>query len=133
MNAIDVLKKISSNLTARQRSAALSNYRVLCNNIAFLNTAFSNTIGTLQLMHSRIASSLTNELFLTPAYKSGTDLHAFVPIVSRLQLNSYSVFSKLAQLAIPDDRAHITVHNVSVLSKGFDHEADAMPPYPPAS
>ena len=54
MNEIDVLKKISSNLTERKNSAALSNYRVLCSNIAFLNEAFSDAISTLRLMHGEI-------------------------------------------------------------------------------
>lgn len=48
MNEIDVLKKISSNLTERKSTAALSNYRVLCSNIAFLNEAFSAAIGVLR-------------------------------------------------------------------------------------
>jgi hypothetical protein len=120
MNELDVLKKISSNLTERKNSAALSNYRVLCTNIAFLNGAFSNAIGTLRLMHGKIESALKNDSLLNPQYKSGTDLNAFVPIVSRLQLNSVLVFEKLATLTTPDEREHITVENVSLLSRGFD-------------
>lgn len=57
---------------------------------------------------------------MNPQYKSGTDLNAFIPIVSRLQLNSFSVFEKLATLTTPDDRAHITIENVSAISRGFD-------------
>jgi len=120
MNEIDVLKKISSNLTQRQNSAALSNYRVLCSNIAFLNKSFSNAIGTLRFIHGAIESALKNDSLLTPQFKSSTDLNAFIPIVSRLQLNSFSVFDKLSALTTPDDRAHITVQNVSALSRGFD-------------
>ncbi len=120
MNEIDVLKKISSNLTERKNSAALSNYRVLCSNIAFLNDAFLDAISTLRLIHGEIESSLKNDSILTPQFKSGTDLNAFIPIVSRLQLNSFSVFEKLAALTTPDDRAHITIENVSALSRGFD-------------
>ena len=120
MNEIDVLKKISSNLTDRKNSAALSDYRVLCSNIAFLNEAFSNTIGTLRRLHGEVASSLKNDSLLNPQYKSGTDLNAFVPIVSRLQLNSFPVFEKLATLTTPDERAHIDPENVWALSRGFD-------------
>lgn len=120
MNEIDVLKKISSNLTERKNSAALSNYRVLCSNIAFLNETFSNAISTLRLMHGEIESTLKNDSLLTPQFKSGMDLNAFIPIVLRLQLNSFSVFEKLAALTSPDDRAHITIENESVLSRGFD-------------
>ena len=120
MNEIDVLKKISSNLTDRKSSAALSNYRVLCSNIAFLNEAFSKAIGSLRLLYGEIAAALKNDSVLNPQYKSGTDLNAFVPIVSRLQLNSFSVFEKLATLTTPDERAHVNVENVSALSRGFD-------------
>jgi hypothetical protein len=120
MNEIDVLKKISSNLTDRKNSAALSNYRVLCSNIAFLNEAFKNAIGTLRFLHEEITSSLKNDSLLNPQYKSGTDLNAFVSIVSRLQLNSFSVFEKLATLTMSDERAHIEVNNVSALSRGFE-------------
>jgi len=120
MNEIDVLKKISSNLTERKNSAALSNYRVLCSNIAFLNEAFSNSIETLRLLHGETASALKNDSLLNPQYKSGTDLNVFIPIVSRLQLNSFSVFEKLATLTTPDERAHIAIENVSELSRGFD-------------
>jgi hypothetical protein len=120
MNEIDVLKKISSNLTGRKNSAALSNYRVLCSNIAFLNEAFSNAISTLRLLHGEIESSLKIDSLLHPQYKSDTDLNAFIPIVSRLQLNSFSVFEKLVALTTPDERAHIALENVSALSRGFD-------------
>lgn len=126
MNEIDVLKKIASNLTERKNSAALSNYRVLCSNIAFLNRAFATAVGTLRSLHTQIDSSLTNDSHLNPQYKSGTDLNAFVPIVSRLQLNSFSVFEKLAALTGPDERTHITVESVSALSRGFDDYNDLV-------
>lgn len=120
MNAIDILKNISSNLTKRKNSAALSNYRVLCRNIAFLNKAFSNAISTLRLLHGEIESSLKNDLHLNSQYESGMDLNAFIPIVSRLQLNTFSIFAKFAALTTPDERAHISLENVSALSRGFD-------------
>jgi len=120
MNEIDVLKKISSNLTERKNSAALSNYRVLCSNITFLNGAFSNAIYTLRALHGGSTCSLKNDAFLNSPYKSGTDLNAFIPIISRLLLNSFSVFEKLAALTKPDERIHVTIENVSILSRGFD-------------
>ncbi len=120
MNEIDILKKISSNLTERKNSAALSNYRILCNNIAYLNKAFIDAIRELREMHEEIVSSLKNDSLLNPQYKSDNDLNAFVPIISRLELNSFSVFDKLAQLTNQDDRTHIDLRNLSELSKGFD-------------
>ena len=112
--------KISSNLTDRKNSAALSNYRVLCSNIAFLNEAFQNALDILRRIHGEIASLLKSDALLNSQYKSGTDLNAFIPIVSRLQLNSFSVFEKLASLTTPDERAHIDLENVSNLSRSFD-------------
>lgn len=126
MNEIDVLKKIASNLTERKNSAALSNYRVLCSNIAFLSKAFATAIGTLRGLHGQTESSIANDSHLNPQYKSGTDLNAFVPIVSRLQLNSLSVFEKLATLTGPDERTRITLENVSALSRGFDDYNDLV-------
>lgn len=120
MNEIDILKKIASNLTERKSSAALSNYRVLCSNIAFLNEAFSEAISTLRFIHDGVASLLKNDSLLNPQYKSSTDLNAFVPIVTRLQLNSLSVFEKLATLTTSDERSNINLENVSALSRGFD-------------
>jgi hypothetical protein len=55
MDEIDVLKKISSNLPERRSSAALSNYRVLCDNIAVLNEAFAYAIGTMRLLQGESA------------------------------------------------------------------------------
>lgn len=126
MNEIDVLKKISSNLTERKNSAALSNYRVLCSNIGFLNNSFSTVIRTLRGRHKQIEVSLLNDLQLNPQYKRGADLNSFVPIVIRIQLNSFSVFDKLAALTKPDDRSHITLESVSLLSRGFDDYNDLV-------
>jgi len=120
MNEIDILKKISSNLTDRKSSAALSNYTVLCNNIAFLNGAFSHAIATLRGIHRKITATLQNNASLNGKYKSGNDLNAFIPIVERVLLNSFSVFDKLCLLTRPDDRAGIDIGNVSVLSRGFE-------------
>jgi hypothetical protein len=120
MNEIEVLKKISSNLTDRKSSAALSNYTVLCNNIAFLNRAFSHSITTLRNIHRKITAAIQNDALLNGKYKSGNDLNAFIPIVARVQLNSFSVFDKLCLLTTPDYRAGIDIGNVSALSRGFE-------------
>ncbi|OGQ96390.1 MAG: hypothetical protein A2521_09230 [Deltaproteobacteria bacterium RIFOXYD12_FULL_57_12] len=58
MNEFDMLKKISSNLTDRKSSAALSNYKVLCNNIAFINKEFYCAIATLRSIHGKITTAL---------------------------------------------------------------------------
>lgn len=119
MNEIDILKKISSNLTDRKSSAALSNYKVLCNNIAFLNAEFLHAIEALRSIHAKITEALQDDAFLNDEYKSASDLNDFIPIVTRLQLNSFMVFEKLCLLTTPDDRAGIDIHNVSSLSRGF--------------
>lgn len=120
MNEIDILRKISSNLTDRKSSAALSNYTVLCNNIAFLNGVFSDAIGTLRSIYGKSTAALQDDASLNDKYKSGNDLNAFVPIVARVQLNTFSVIDKLCLLTTPDDRAGIDIGNVSALSRGFE-------------
>lgn len=107
-------------MTERDNSAALSNYRVLCNNIAYLSAVFEETIGKLRQLQSEIVSALNDDTLLNAQYKSGATLNAFVPIVSRIQLNSLSIFQKLAPLTRPDDRKNIDLKNVSALSRGFD-------------
>ncbi|MFQ1965424.1 hypothetical protein ACK36M_07885 [Aeromonas veronii] len=120
MNELDILKKISSNLTERKSSAALSNYRVLCSNIAFLNHFFINTINCLQFMQKELDDAFKDDSLLAPQFKSGMDLNSFIPIVSRLQLNSLSVFRKLSQLTKPDDRTAVTMGNLFSAARGFD-------------
>jgi hypothetical protein len=120
MNEIEVLKKISSNLTARKSSAALSNYKILCNNIAFLNRAFFDAIGLMRIIHKNSTAALQDDAFLATQYKSGNDLNAFIPIVVRMQLNSFAVFDKLCLLTRADDRTDIGMENLSTLSRGFE-------------
>ena len=47
MTEIEILKIISSNLTNKKNSSALSDYNVLCNNINYLNTAFKSYLQLL--------------------------------------------------------------------------------------
>lgn len=120
MNELEILKSIASNLTDRKSVAALSNFGVLCNNIAFLNGAFARTVKSLRRCRADLQAVLSVDSNLNAQYQSGTDLNAFVPIVDRLQLNGQSVFQKLADLSAPVDRNGITVDNVSALARGFD-------------
>lgn len=120
MNEIDILKKISSNLTNRKSSAALSNYKVLCNNIAFLNAEFFHAIEAMRIVHGRFTEVFQNDALLNEEYKSTNDLNAFVPIATRLQLNTFSICEKLCFLTAPDNRTGINVHNISLLARGFE-------------
>jgi len=120
MNEFEILKSISSNLTDRKTASALSNFAVLCNNIAFLNRAFVEAIDSLQRCHIEMQAILSLDSNLNTRYQSGTDLHAFVAIVDRLQRNGHSVLKKLADASAPADREGITVENVSLLSRGFE-------------
>jgi len=120
MNEFDILKSIGSNLTDRKSVAALSNFAVLCNNIAFLNLAFLKALESLRKCRTDLQAVLSDDSNLHAKYQSGTDLHAFIPIVDCLQRNGHSVFQKLVDLSSPVDREGVTVANVSVLARGFD-------------
>lgn len=120
MNEIEVLQKISSNLTDRKGAAALSNYRVLCNNIAFLNSAFVDAVNSIKNVHQALRESLKNDDALSPNYRSGASLSAFVPIVIRLQLNGFTVFDKLAHCTQADVRSAAQRPDLSILSRGFE-------------
>lgn len=119
MTEIDVLKKISSNLTDRKSSAALSNYQVLSNNISYLNNSLKTTINDLYQIQQELSNALDDNNNLSPDFKTGTNGNPFASIIKRLLLNNLSIFTKFASLTESDNRSNITVDNISNLSRGF--------------
>ncbi|MFH2033044.1 MAG: hypothetical protein ABIJ40_20825 [Bacteroidota bacterium] len=119
MDEFEILKKISSNLTERKSSAALSNYEVLCNNIKFTNDLFKFAAHLFEGIQSSIAQSLKDEGLLNNDYKNGKALNPFVFIVPRMLSNSLAIAEKFLLYTEADDRADIEVENVSLLRRGF--------------
>ncbi len=119
MNEIDILKKLTSNLTERKSTAALSNYEVLCNNILFSHELLGKGLSYLNIIVSDLKLILSNNSALHNEYKCGSDLYSFALIVPVLLRNDIEVISKLFYLTSPDDRRGIDFNNVGSLHKGF--------------
>lgn len=119
MNEIDILKKLSSNLTERKSVAALSNYEVLCNNISFSHDLLQKGLSYLQHVISELKCTLNNNSFLRCEYQNGNDLNPFVSLVPSLLSNDLEAINKLSLYTAPDNRNDINVGNVGELHKGF--------------
>jgi len=104
MTEIDVLKIISSNLTNRKTSSALSDYDVLCNNINYINTAFKSYIQLLNEIQKKISKEFECDASLNEKYKSDKDLNSILPIINRIVKNSIVVFEKFSNLTESDVR-----------------------------
>lgn len=119
MNEMDVLKKISSNLTDRRTTAALSNYKVLCSNISFLNAHLSEAVQGLSRVHDSIKLLLEDNSALKDVYKVGNDINAIVPIVVRVIRNGITLAEKFVDETRADGRIDINIDNVKNLERGF--------------
>ena len=118
MNEIDILKKLSSNLTERKSIAALSNYEVLCNNISFSHDLLEKGLNYLKYIIYEFKQKLINNS-VRFEYQSDKDLYPFVSIVPRLLSNDLEVINKLSLHTIPDVRDNINESNVEELHRGF--------------
>lgn len=119
MTDIDILKIISNNLTNKKNSTALSDYDVLCNNIHYLNTAFSDYTSILSSTQIEILASFQNDDLLNDDYKSDKDLNAILFIANRIIKNGVVIFRKFSDLTKPDDRENITFSNINEKAKTF--------------
>ena len=119
MNEIDILRKLSSNLTERKSVAALSNYEVLCNNISFSHDLLEKGLNYLQHVVAELKCTLNKNSFLRCEYQNGNDLNPFVSLVPSLLSNDLEAINKLSLYTAPDNRNDIDVGNVGELHKGF--------------
>ncbi|MWP48079.1 hypothetical protein [Gilliamella sp. Pas-s27] len=117
MTEIDILKIISSNLTNRKTSSALSDYNVLCNNINYLNTAFKSYIQLLNETQEKISEEFECDASLNEKYKSDKDLNSILPIVNRIVKNSIVVFEKFSNLTKSDVREGVNNENIHMQAK----------------
>jgi hypothetical protein len=58
MDEFDVMKIIAESLSERKLLAALSNYQVLNNNVAYVNTLFGESLFWLQELSNRVKAAL---------------------------------------------------------------------------
>lgn len=121
MTEIEILKIISSNLTNKKNSSALSDYNVLCNNINYLNTAFKSYLQLLSETQEKISKEFESDTSLNEEYKSDKDLNSILPIVNRIVKNSIVVFEKFSNLTKSDIREGVNMENIHMQEKKFTH------------
>lgn len=120
MNEIDVLKSISENLVDRERTAALSNFLVLCNNIEFVNNLFEWAIGATADINTRVAEALKDDNNVSNNAKDPSKpLFYYRRILPRVLHNGTNVSLKFILSTRPDKRNGITVESVGELQKTF--------------
>lgn len=120
MNEIDVLKSISENLVDRKRTAALSNFLVLCNNIEFVNNLLEWAIGATADINTRVAEALKDDNNVSNNAKDPSKLLFYYRrILPRVLHNGTNVSLKFILSTRPDKRNGITVESVGELQKTF--------------
>ncbi|MEM8808257.1 MAG: hypothetical protein AAGF01_19730 [Cyanobacteria bacterium P01_G01_bin.38] len=119
MNEIDIFKKLASNLTERKNIAALSNYEVLRNNIAFSHDLLEKGLSYLNHIVCEIENITQADQVLQCEYKNGSDLNSFVLVVPSLLSNDLEVIKKLAIFTMPSNHDGTEIDNVDRLHKGF--------------
>ncbi|HKO95724.1 MAG TPA: hypothetical protein VJU86_01950 [Pyrinomonadaceae bacterium] len=120
MNEIDVLRTIAQTLSNRKSAAALSNYKVLCSNIAFVNNSFRLSLNELKALQARLKEDLKRDEFLTVEAKDNArPEYYFREIVPTIISNDISIIEKFLLYARADDRTEVTFENVGASKKGF--------------
>jgi len=120
MDATDILKAISKNLSERKSGAALSNYEVLCNNIGHLNRSLDKSLSQLVGILEAVAAEFSNESHLGAEYQHGEAKAPFTAVIPTILRNSLSILQKFVQRSSPDDRNGVTVETVGQLQRSFD-------------
>lgn len=120
MNEIDILKSIAENLSERRSTAALSNYKVLCNNITYVNDLLAEGVHSLMLAQNKIDGDLKNNGLVSDSFKdSSKNYFHFRTIIPRIIRNDINVMEKFIYYTRPDERSGITVETVGKLKKTF--------------
>lgn len=120
MDALEILNKIASNLTNRKKAAALSNYKVLCNNIKHLNTSLHNSLIKINDLVNEISLLFNDDRNIQDDFKNDGSMASMKPIVLRLIQNELCIQKRFLQATTADTREKISIPDVSNLSRGFD-------------
>lgn len=118
MNEIDILKKISENLSIRKSTVLLNNYEVLCNNIKYVNNIFEDGLKFLKSLQNNINKSLKNDSNISVNFKNNEGFY-FRKIIPRILFNDINIIEKFILYTKPDDRTNIEIDNVIELQKKF--------------
>ena len=120
MNEIDVLRTIARGLSNRTSAAALSNYKVLCNNIAFVQDLFAHSVADLKNLRNKLKEDLNREELLSEAARNDSEPeYYFRDIIPTILSNDISIIEKFLLYAQADDRTAITLENIWASKKGF--------------
>lgn len=120
MNEMDVLRTIARALSSRKSAAALSNYKVLCNNIAFVNNLFSRSLEELNSLRDRLKDEFEREELLSETAKNNSEPeYYFRDIIPTILSNDISIIEKFLLYTRADDRTEVTFENLGASKKGF--------------
>ena len=121
MNELDVLKTIAAHLSERKKSAALSNYKVLCNTIRQANELFNSGVEAIKRFHTDLGHLLkTDENVVDDAKAATTALFYFPRIVPAILANDIHILHKFVDSTRADDRRQgITIESLDKLRRGF--------------
>lgn len=125
MNEIDVIKTIAQHLSERKKSAALSNYKVLCNTIAHGNELFSSGLDAINVCKNEIEILLkADENVVIEAKDTTAAVFYFRQIAPVILANDLLVLKKFADATHSDNRNGITIESVQNLKRGFTEYND---------
>jgi hypothetical protein len=120
MNEIDVIKTIAAHLTERKKSAALSNYKVLCNVIRQANGMLNSAVETVERFRLQLEILLAqDENVLDSAKDPAVAEFHFRQIVPTIIANDLNILHKFADMTRPDNRRGVTLESIDKLNRGF--------------
>lgn len=117
---IVIFKSIADNFQERKKSAALSNYFILCNNIQYLSDTLKYCIDCTINTHKIIELCISDISNLNNDFTDKTSrLFYYKYIIPRIILNDIAICKKFYDITMPDDRSFVGLANVAMLSKSF--------------
>jgi hypothetical protein len=119
MDEFDVIKVIAESLSERKSLAALSNYQVLNNNVAYINALFGESLFWYRELSNQIRAALEDDHSTSSEAKDKTSIYYFRKILPRLIINGIQISEKFQRHTAPDERRQITLENVYLLHKSF--------------
>jgi hypothetical protein len=121
MDELDVIRSIANHLSERKRSAALSNYRVLCNTIRSANGLFDAGVQFVKRFAGEIESLLKlDENVVDNAKPDTSALFYFRRITPVILRNDLYTLEKFLNLTRADDRSGVTIESLEKVKRDFD-------------
>lgn len=125
MKELDMLDKIAKNLSEKKSVACLSDYEVLCNNITFLFSSYTNFLAGYDKLVLDIEKVLQDDANLRTDFKSGRSKYPFRILIPSLLKLMRCLFSKFETLTLPENKS-FDASNVGKLHKDFKEYNDLI-------